>query len=81
MGAIMSLFQIHSYTTRIARGLADNTDDEGFFKTEANFPFGYELNNTVAALVTFRAPNAYRSESAQELRKAVADVVRRERRS
>ena len=63
----MSLFQIHSYTTRIARRLADSKDCE---RSRPN-----------TALVTYRAPPAYRSESAQELRKAVADVVRQERRS
>ena len=54
----MSLFQIHCYTTRIARRLA----------------------TTEAALPVLRAPLTHRSEAAIELRKAVADAVKVERR-
>ncbi len=68
MGAILSLFQIHSYTTRIARRLAASD-------AERLAP------NIDPALATFRAPKAYRSESAVKLRKDVADVLRQERRS
>ena len=75
MGAIMSLFQIHAHTERIARRLAGSKA----------FPAYYENANPVpirnSALVTFRAPNVCRSESAIKLRKAVADVVREERQS
>ncbi len=70
MGAILSLFQIHSYTTRIARRLAATKA-----RPDVASP------NIDPALATFRAPKAYRSESAIKLRKDVADVVRRERRS
>ena len=68
----MSLFQIHSYTTRIARRLADNARSAP--RLDVVTP------NTDPALATFRAPPIYRSESAQKLRKAVADVVRQARR-
>jgi hypothetical protein len=71
---IMSLFQIHSYTTRIARRLAGS-------KTRAGERLDVATPNTDPALATFRAPPIYRSESAQKLRKAVADVVRQDRRS
>ena len=67
MGAILSLFQIHSYTTRIARRLA------------AAQALGVEAPNVDPVLSYFRAPPAYRGESAQKLRKAVADAVRQER--
>ncbi len=74
MGAILSLFQIHSYTTRIARRLAAGKarDAERLDVTHPHID---------PALATFRAPKAYRSESAVKLRKDVADVVRQERRS
>ncbi len=73
MGAIVNLFQIHSYTTRIARRLAASKarDAERLDVARPIDP----------ALATFRAPKAYRSESAIKLRKDVADVVRQERRS
>ena len=71
MGTILSLFQIHSYTTRIARRLAASKAGVG----ERLAP------NIDPALATFRAPPAYRSESAVKLRKDVADAVRQERRS
>jgi hypothetical protein len=71
---IMSLFQIHSYTTRIARRLAGS-------KARAGERLDVATPNTDPALATFRAPPIYRSESAQKLRKAVADVVRQDRRS
>ncbi len=66
---IMSLFQIHSYTTRIARRLAAS-------KARADVA----TPTTDPALATFRAPPIYRNESAQKLRKDVADVVRQARR-
>ena len=69
----MSLFQIHTHTERIARRLAGS---------KALPQYAGNANSVIIpnpALVTFRAPNPYRSESAQELRNAVADVVRGER--
>jgi len=74
MGAILSLFQIHSYTTRIARRLAASQARDAQ-RLDVARP------HIDPALATFRAPPAYRSESAVKLRKDVADVVRRERRS
>ncbi len=74
MGAILSLFQIHSYTTRIARRLVATKARDAERLPVAS-------PNIDPALATFRAPKAYRSESAIKLRKDVADVVRRERRS
>ncbi len=74
MAAIMSLFQIHSYTTRIARRLAASKA-RGAERLDVASP------NIDPALATFRAPKAYRSESAIKLRKDVADVVRQERRA
>ena len=70
----MSLFQIHCYTTRIARSLTGGTN-------AMRLDLGAAISNpnTAPALFSFRALPAYRIESARELRKAVADVVRRER--
>ncbi len=72
----MSLFRIHSYTTRIARRIDGGTDAMrvGLEATLKN-PI------TAPALFSFRALPAYRSESAKKLRKAVADIVRQERHS
>jgi len=70
----MSLFQIHCYTTRIARRLAGSTD-------VMRLDLGASISNPdlAPALFSFRALPAYRSKSAIELRKAVADAVRKER--
>lgn len=72
----MSLFQIHCYTTRIARRLAGGTD-------AVRLDLGAATKNPDIArsLLTFRAPPAYRSQSAIELRKAVADIVKQERKA
>ena len=72
----MSLFQIHSYTTRIARSLTGGTN-----AIRLDLGAAIEDPNTAPALFSFRALPAYRSKSAMELRKAVADVVRKERQS
>ena len=72
----MSLFQIHSYTTRIARKIAGGTN-----ATRLDLGAAIENPNTAPALFTFRALPAYRSESAVKLRKAVADIVKQERQS
>ena len=75
MGAIMSLFQIHTYTTRIARRIDGGTDVMRVdLETALNHP------NTAPALFSFRALPAYRSEAAKRLRIAVADTVKQERR-
>ena len=71
----MSLFQIHSYTTRIARRIDGGTD-----AMRADLETALYNPNTAPALFSFRALPAYRSESAKRLRKAVADIVRDERR-
>ena len=76
MGAIMSLFQIHSYTTRIARRIDGDTN-----AMRVDMEAAIKNPNTAPALFSFRALPEYRSESAKKLRKDVADVVRRERRS
>jgi len=72
----MSLFQIHCHTTRIARKLAGGAD-------AMRLDLGAAIRNpeTAPALFSFRALPAYRSKAASELRKAVADIVRKERRS
>ena len=72
----MSLFQIHSYTTRIARRIDGGTNAMRVdLETALNNP------DTAPALFSFRALPAYRSESAKKLRKVVADVVRQNRHS
>ena len=72
----MSLFRIHSYTTRIARRIDDGTNAMRMdLETALNNP------DTAPALFSFRALPAYRSKSAKRLRKAVADIVRQERHS
>lgn len=75
MGAVMSLFQIHSYTTRIARRI-----DGGTNAMRAGQEAALKNPDTAPALFSFRALPAYRSKSAKRLRKAVADVVREDRR-
>ena len=72
----MSLFQIHSYTTRIARQIDGGTD-----AMRVGLKAAIKNPNTAPALFSFRALPEYRSESAKRLRKAVADVVREERQS
>ncbi len=72
----MSLFQIHSYTTRIARKIDGGTD-----AMRVDMEAAIKNPNAAPALFSFRALPAYRSEAAQRLRKAVADIVRQERRS
>ena len=74
MGAIVSLFQIHCYTTRIARKLAGGTDAK-----RVDLESATKKPDSAPALSTFRSLPAYRSKSAIELRKAVADIVRQER--
>ena len=72
----MSLFQIHCHTTRIARRLAGGTNAMCLdLEAAIQFP------DTAPALFSFRALPAYRSKAAIELRRAVADIVRKERRS
>ena len=70
----MSLFQIHSYTKRIARRIDGGTD-----AMRVGLEAALKNPDTAPALFSFRALPAYRSESAKRLRKAVADVVREDR--
>ena len=76
MGAIMSLFQIHSYTTRIARRI-----DGGTNTIQVDLETALKNPDAASALFSFRALPEYRSESARKLRKAVADVIRQDRHS